>query len=76
MTHTCHATGCNKAVPPKHLMCGPHWRMVPQAQKNEIWRYYRPGQEVDKKPSPDYLHVMKATIDLVARLEGAQGSLL
>lgn len=76
MTHTCHAEGCNKACPPKHLMCGRHWAMVPQPQKNEIWRHYRPGQEQDKRPSPEYLAVMKATIDTVARLEGVQGSLL
>jgi len=76
MTHTCHAEGCSKACPPKHLMCGRHWAMVPQPQKNEIWRHYRPGQEVDKRPSPEYLAVMKATIETVARLEGVQGSLL
>lgn len=76
MTHTCHAIGCNKAVPPKYLMCGRHWAIVPKPQQLEIWRHYRPGQEVDKRPSAEYLAVMKATIDLVARAEGAQGSLI
>ena len=76
MTHTCHATGCNRAVPPKYLMCGKHWAMVPKSQQLEIWRHYRPGQEIDKNPSAAYLGVMKATIDLVTRLEGAQVPLL
>jgi len=76
MTHTCHAEGCNKAVPPKFLMCGKHWAMVPLTQQREIWRHYRPGQEIDKRPSADYLRVMKIAIDLVSRAEGQQGSLL
>lgn len=76
MTHTCHAEGCSKAVPPKFLMCGKHWAMVPKSQQLEIWRHYRPGQEVDKRPSAEYLRVMKIAVDLVARAEGQQGSLL
>lgn len=76
MNHTCHATGCSKACPPKHLMCGRHWAMVPLPQKAEIWRHYRPGQEVDKQPSVAYLNVMRAAIDAVARAEGVQGSLI
>lgn len=76
MTHTCHAEGCSKAVPPKLLMCGKHWAMVPKTHQLQIWRHYRPGQEVDKRPSAEYLRVMKIAIDLVARAEGQQGSLL
>lgn len=76
MSHTCHATGCGKPVAPKFLMCGKHWAMVPKPQQAEIWRHYRPGQEVDKRPSGAYLTVMKVAIDTVALAEGAQGSLL
>ena len=76
MTHACHAEGCSKPCPPKHLMCGRHWAMVPQAERNEIWRHYRPGQEVDKRPTPEYLVAMKAATDAVARVEGVQGRLL
>jgi hypothetical protein len=76
MKHTCHAEGCRTAVPPKYLMCGKHWAMVPQTQRTEIWRHYRDGQEIDKRPSTEYLRVMKIAIDLVARAEGQQGSLL
>lgn len=76
MTHTCHAEGCSKPCPPKHLMCGRHWAMVPQAERNEIWRHYRPGQEVDKRPTPEYLVAMRAATDAVACIEGVQGRLL
>lgn len=55
MSHHCHADGCQKEVPPKMFMCLKHWRMVPKTFQNEIWKYYRPGQEVDKKPSQDYV---------------------
>lgn len=55
MTHTCHATGCVRPVPPKMFMCKSHWFELPVSDRNEIWRLYRPGQEVDKNPSPDYL---------------------
>jgi hypothetical protein len=34
-------------------MCGKHPVMVPLTQQREIWRHYRSGQEVDKRPSSD-----------------------
>lgn len=64
--HHCHAEGCNVAVPPKLLMCARHWRQVPRTIQREIWRHYRPGQEVDKRPTQEYLAVMKRAIDAVA----------
>lgn len=67
--HTCHAEGCNVPVPPKLLMCLKHWRRVPRTIQREIWRHYRPGQEVDKRPTPEYLAVMKRAIDAVAGRE-------
>lgn len=76
MTHTCHADGCTRAVPPKLLMCARHWAMVPKPQQRAVWQHYRPGQEIDKRASAEYLTVAKAAIDAVARIEGAQGSLL
>lgn len=29
MSHRCHALGCKETCQPAHLMCGPHWAMVP-----------------------------------------------
>lgn len=67
--HTCHARGCEKPVPPKYLMCGVHWRMVPNALKARVWSRYRAGQEVTKDPTPAYLEAAQAAVDAVARIE-------
>jgi len=64
--HTCHAEGCAKRVPPRFLMCAPHWYMVPNELQAEVYRHYRPGQEIDKQPSPEYLQAARAVIEAVA----------
>ena len=69
MTHTCHALGCEKAVPPKMLMCAPHWRLVPVRLQREVWAKYRPGQEIDKRPNAEYLDVQKRAVAAVAQVE-------
>lgn len=65
-THLCHALGCERPVAPAHLMCAPHWRLVPAALQREIWHTYRPGQERDKHPSREYVQAQKRAIDAVA----------
>lgn len=55
MSHTCHAHGCKRTVPPKMLMCLKHWKMVPKFAQDEIWATYVPGQEIRKDPSDAYL---------------------
>lgn len=55
MSHTCHWTGCKEEVPPKLWGCRKHWYMLPLHIRNEIWRTYREGQEIDKRPSDEYL---------------------
>lgn len=70
MSHTCHAIGCSVSVPPKLLMCLKHWRMVPRALQQDVWKHYRPGQEIDKQPSATYLQVAQAAINAVAAKEG------
>lgn len=67
--HKCHAKGCDVAVPPKRLFCLKHWRMTPRHLQLEVWRHYRPGQEIDKNPSPVYLDVMKRAIEAVSTRE-------
>jgi hypothetical protein len=71
MSHRCHALGCNKEIPPKLLMCLRHWRMVPERLQAEIWRTYRPGQEIDKMPSEAYMEAQRAAISAVAEREAA-----
>jgi hypothetical protein len=70
--HTCHAEGCLKEIPPRLLMCGHHWAMVPRPLRNEVWATYRPGQEIDKRPSPEYLQAADAAIQAVATAQRAQ----
>lgn len=64
--HTCHAKGCDVRVPPKMLMCRRHWYMVPKALRDAIWDTYREGQEIDKRPSGEYLDAANAAIEAVA----------
>lgn len=72
--HTCHAEGCEKRVPPRLLMCGPHWRMVPYGLKLAVWASYEKGQEkLDGSaplPSEEYLEAAREAIESVAEKEG------
>lgn len=70
IVHTCHARGCEVRVPPRMLMCLAHWRRVPLLLQRAVWRHYRPGQEVDKRPSREYLLVMQQAIEAVWEREG------
>ncbi len=70
MSHHCHAKGCSVLVPPKMLMCYRHWKMVPRPLQNEIWRTYRPGQEISKTPSDEYLVAFDNAVNAVAQKEG------
>jgi hypothetical protein len=44
--------------------------MVPSDIKREIWRTYRPGQEIDKRPSAEYMAAQRRAIDAVKDVEG------
>lgn len=71
--HRCYARGCRTPVPPRLLMCGPHWRLVPPPLQAAVWATYRPGQEITKDPSRAYLDAAEAAIRAVAEREGARG---
>jgi len=51
-------------------MCRKHWFMVPRALQRQVWALYRPGQEVRKDPSPEYLDAATAAVEAVAKAEG------
>lgn len=53
--HTCHWPGCTKHVPPAMWGCKPHWFALPKRLRDRIWATYRPGQEITKDPSREYL---------------------
>lgn len=55
--HTCHWPGCQVQVPPAMWGCKPHWFRLPKALRDQVWAAYRPGQEVDGRPSRDYLAI-------------------
>lgn len=57
MSHHCHWSGCPIEVPPKMWGCPKHWFALPKHFRDRIWRAYRPGQEIDKKPSDEYITV-------------------
>lgn len=67
--HTCHAINCERAVPPKLFMCLSHWHKLPKATRDAIWDTYRRGQEIDKKPSTEYLLTAARAILWLAKLE-------
>ena len=70
MAHTCHAVGCEVRVAPKYLMCPRHWRMVPVATQKRVWATYRPGQEITKDPTSEYMAAHYTAVAEVAELEG------
>ncbi len=55
--HKCHWPDCNKQVPPAMWGCSKHWFILPANLRAKIWRAYRPGQEIDREPSKDYLNI-------------------
>jgi hypothetical protein len=76
MSHHCHALNCDKRVPPRLLMCLPHWRMVPHKLKKAVLATYRPGQEIDKRPTREYLDAATAAIEAVAQKEQDRAAVL
>lgn len=72
--HVCHAHGCSKPVPPRLLMCAPHWRAVPAEIQRAVWREYRAGQERRKDPSRRYLAVQALAVARVAFRPNDEGA--
>ena len=70
--HTCHAKGCPIVVPPRLLMCAPHWGLVPPTLQRRVLVTYRQGQEIDKKPSEAWRKAAQAAIAHVAEIEGIE----
>ncbi len=57
--HGCHWPGCDKQVPPAKWGCARHWFMLPKRIRDKMWAAYRPGQEIDMKPSRAYVEVAR-----------------
>ena len=59
MSHTCHAPGCTKLVPPHMFACRAHWWALPPKIRSAIWREYVPRQEITKRPTLRYMAVQR-----------------
>lgn len=57
--HTCHWPGCTTVVKPAMWGCSRHWFSLPKRMRDLIWLTYRPGQEVSKTPSAEYLDAVQ-----------------
>jgi hypothetical protein len=57
--HHCHWPGCTNQCPPAMWGCSSHWFKLPKYLRDKIWAAYRPGQEIDMKPSRGYLEVAR-----------------
>lgn len=71
--HTCHWPGCNAHVPSAAWGCKRHWFMLPKNLRDAIWQTYRPGQEVTKTPSREYLQTAKVVQEWIKRTHGVSG---
>lgn len=65
MTHLCHWPGCQEEVPPALWGCGKHWFLISKPLRDKIWRHYRKGQELDKKPSKEYIEAAREVQDWI-----------
>lgn len=70
--HTCHWPGCTTAVPPRFWGCRLHWYSLPAELRRELWRNYRPGQEVDKQPSAAYMQAFAEALLFSCSVEAAR----
>lgn len=68
--HTCHWPGCGLEVPEKYWGCQKHWYRLPIGLRSKIWQHYRPGQEIDKKPSQEYMAVAHEVQDWISNFGG------
>lgn len=63
--HTCHWPGCKTQVKPSLWGCAQHWFRLPLPLRKRVWAAYRPGQEVTKTPSHEYIEVAKQVQDWI-----------
>lgn len=63
--HECHWPGCNQQVPPAMWGCKRHWFILPKSLRDKVWKTYRPGQEIDMRPSDEYLTVAREIQDWI-----------
>lgn len=63
--HHCHWPGCDAIVPPAMWGCRTHWFRLPMKLRNAIWFAYKPGQEITKTPSKEYVKAARAVLEWI-----------
>lgn len=63
-THTCKATGCNRQVAKRYLMCRFHWGQVPQPIREAVWAEWANVQTTGQFTEA-YAVAVRAAIDSV-----------
>lgn len=61
--HTCHNPHCGRQIPAKYVCHFRAWKRVPGRLRSRLWAAYRSGQEIDKRPSAQYLDALEAVLD-------------
>lgn len=72
MKHTCHWPGCPVEVRPAVWGCKKHWMSLPKRLRDPIWANFRPGQEHDKRPSPEYIAAAQEIQRWIAAFQASQ----
>lgn len=77
--HHCHAMACQTPCPPRFLMCGFHWRLVPREIAAEVYAHFNPAQCADSDdrpdPTPEWHHAANKAIAWVSWREGRMTAL-
>lgn len=63
--HKCHWPGCTKQVAPALWGCFYHWMRIPKRLRDAIWAAYKPGQEITKTPSREYMRAAQDIQDWI-----------
>lgn len=53
--------------------CKGHWFALPKHLRDRIWATYRRGQEVTKRPSPEYIEAAIAVQKWIAAWRASNG---
>lgn len=65
--HKCHWPGCNRFVPPAMWGCSEHWYTLPKLLRLKIWNAYQTGQEISKRPSPEYVRIVREVHEWITK---------
>jgi len=64
--HECHWPGCGVQVPPAMWGCREHWMRLPKRLRDLLWDTFRPGQEMNRTPSREYVKAAREVQNWIA----------